>query len=89
MHKPQIQGEIAKKKNITPKRIFNWAFAISSLEFIKPTLKTITGMLKIIIIKLPIAKFFLFNKFIDPDIEVIQVIINDPIKKLTNIFFRL
>ena len=46
-------------------------------------------MLKTIIIKLPIVKLFLFNKFIEPDIAVIHVIIGDPIKKLRYINFIL
>ena len=40
-------------------------------------------------IKLPIAKFFLFNKFIDPEIDVMQVIIGDPRTKLIKIIFIL
>ena len=35
------------------------------------------------------AKFCLFNKFIDPEIEDIQVIVGEPIKKLKKIIFRL
>ena len=35
------------------------------------------------------AKFLLFNKYIDPEIEAIQVIIGDPIKKLKKIIFKL
>ena len=46
-------------------------------------------MLKVIIIKLPMAKFLLFNKYIDPEIEAIQVIIGDPIKKLKKTIFKL
>ena len=45
-------------------------------------IKIIIGMLKTIIIKLPIAKFFLFNRFIEPEIDEIQVIMGEPIKKL-------
>ena len=54
-----------------------------------PTLKIIIGMLNIIMITLPIAKFLLFNKFIDPEIEAIEVNIGDPIKKLIRIKFIL
>ena len=79
------QGVIAKKKNIIPRRILICAFAISTETLVRLTTKIITGILKIIIIKLPIAKFFLFNKFIEADIDVMQVIIGDPIKKLKNI----
>ena len=49
------------------------------------TAKIIIGILKIIIIKLPIVKFVLFNKFIDPDIDAMQVIVGEPIRKLMNI----
>ena len=80
---------MAKKKNIIPNKIFNCGFIRSSVAFIIPTPNIITGMLKIIITKLPIVKFFLFNKFIDPEIDVIQVIITDPIKKLKTIIFKL
>ena len=58
-------------------------------ELTRLTLNIIIGMLKIIIIKLPMAKFFLFNKYIDPEIEAIQVIIGEPIKKLKKIIFIL
>lgn len=54
-----------------------------------PTLKIIIGMLNIIMITLPMAKFLLFNKFIDPEIEAIDVNIGDPIKKLIRINFTL
>ena len=53
------------------------------------TLKIIIGMLNIIMITLPIAKFLLFNKFIDPEIEAIDVNIGDPIKKTIRIKFIL
>ena len=46
-------------------------------------------MLKIIIIKLPREKFLLFNKFIDPEIDAMHVIVGDPIKKLKKIIFKL
>ena len=49
------------------------------------TLKIIIGMLNIIMMTLPMAKFLLFNKFIDPEIEAIEVNIGDPIKKLIRI----
>ncbi len=72
------------KKNIMPRRILSCDFIKFSEELIIPTQKIITGMLKIITIRLPIAKFLLFNKFIEPEIEQIQVIINEPIIKLKN-----
>ena len=74
-----------KKKNIIPRRILICMLAISVETVVKLTEKIITGILKIITIKLPNVKFFLFNKFIEPDIDVMQVIIGDPIKKLKNI----
>ena len=84
MHNPLAQGEIARKKNIIPKRILICALIISILfeTFTILTPNIITGILNIIIISPPIEKFFLFNKFIDPDTADIQVIITDPIKKL-------
>ena len=54
-----------------------------------PTLNIIIGMLNIIMITLPMAKFLLFNKFIDPEMEAIDVNIGDPIKKLIRINFIL
>ena len=77
------------KKNIIPSRIFIWEFISSGDELTRLTLNIIIGILKIIIIKLPMAKFLLFNKYIDPEIEAIQVIIGDPIKKLIKIIFKL
>ena len=47
-----------------------------------PKEKIIIGILKIITMRLPRVKFLLFNKFIDPDIADIHVIITEPIKKL-------
>ena len=58
-------------------------------KFFKTTQKIIIGILNIIIITLPMAKFLLFNKFIDPEIEAIDVNIGDPIKKLIRIKFIL
>jgi hypothetical protein len=89
MQAAHIQGEIDKKRNIIPRRILICASMISFGTLIMFTPNIITGMLKIIIIKLPTAKFFLFNRFIDPEIAVMQVIIGDPIKKLNKIFFKL
>ena len=71
-----------------PKRILICAFAISVETLVRLTAKIIIGILKIIIIKLAIVKFFLFNKFIELDIDVMQVIISDPIKKLKHIVFK-
>ena len=85
----QIQGVIAKKKNIIPNRILIWALINFSVSLVRLTANIIMGMLKIIIIKLPIAKFLLFNKFIDPEIEAMQVIMGDPIKKLKKIMYIL
>ena len=88
MHAEQTQGVIAKKKNMIPRRILICAFAISVETLLRLTEKIIIGILKIIIIKLDIVKFFLFNKFIELDIDVMQVIISDPIKKLKHIVFK-
>ena len=83
------QGVIARKKNMIPSRIFIWGFINSGEVFTRLTLNITTGMLKIIMIKLPMAKFFLFNKFIDPEIDAIQVMMGDPIKKLRKIIVKL
>ena len=85
MHAAHIHGVIAKNKNKTPNKIFICGFIISIGAFIIPTLNIITGILKIIIIRLPIEKFLLFNKFIDPEIEEIEVKIGDPIRKVNKI----
>jgi len=58
---------------------------ISSEVLIRLTEKIITGILKIIIIRLPIAKFLLFNRFIDPEMDEMHVMIGDPIRKLKKI----
>ena len=49
-----------------------------------PTENIITSMLNKIIIKLPIEKFVLFNKFIDAEIEIKDDKINDPIIKVNS-----
>tara|TARA_Y100001970_G_C13837620_1_gene652861 strand:+ start:474 stop:722 length:249 start_codon:yes stop_codon:yes gene_type:complete len=54
----------------------------SLFEFIIPTENIITGMLNKSIIKLPIEKFVLFNKFIEAEIEPKHDKINDPIAKV-------
>ena len=84
-----IQGVIAKKNNIMPIKILICAFTISEETFPRFTAKIIIGMLNIIIIKPPIVKFFLFKRFIEPDIVAIQVMVGEPIKKLKYIIFRL
>ena len=89
MQAAETQGVTAKQKNNIPVRIFSWATTISSAALMIPTLKIIIGMLNIIMITLPMAKFLLFNKFIDPEIEAIDVNIGDPIKILIRIKFTL
>ena len=89
MQAAETQGVTAKKNNNIPVRILSWAITISSVALMIPTLKIIIGMLNIIMITLPMAKFLLFNKFIDPEIEAIEVNIGDPIKKLIRIKFIL
>ena len=81
MHAAQIHGVIEIKNSIIPNKIFIWASIMFCGESMILMEKIITGMLKIIIIKLPIAKFLLFNKFIDPEIDDMQVIIGMPSKK--------
>lgn len=73
---------IDRNKNNIPKRIFICAFRSSPDALVRLTEKIMTGILKIIMIRLPIAKFLLFNKFIDPEIDEMHVIIGDPIRKL-------
>ena len=84
MHAPHIHGVIAKKKNNIPVNILNWGLIKSFGALIIPTLKIIKGMLNIITITLPIAKFLLLSKFIDPDIDEIEVNIGELIKKVIN-----
>ena len=72
-----VHGVIAKKKNKIPIKIFIWGLINSSEEFIKLTLKIITGILKSITIRLPIVKFLSFNKFIELEIEAILVKIGE------------
>ena len=89
MQAAETQGVTAKKKNNIPIRICSWALTISSEALMMPTLNIIIGILNIMMITLPIAKFLWFNKFIDPEIEAIEVNIGDPIKKLIRIKFIL
>ena len=89
MHAAQIHGVIEIKNSIIPNKIFIWASIMFCGESMILMEKIITGMLKIIIIKLPIAKFLLFNKFIEPEIEDMQVIVGVPSKKLKKIIFTL
>ena len=48
-------------------------------------LKIIKGMLRIITITLPIAKFLLFKRFIDPEMEASDVKTGEPRKKVIRI----
>ena len=89
MQAAEIHGVIDKKKSNIPIRIFSWAITISSEALMILTLKIIIGILNIIMIILPMAKFLLFSKFIDPEIEATDVNIGDPIKKLKRIKFIL
>ena len=89
MQVAEIQGVTAKKKNNIPVKILSCALTISSDALMMPTLNIITGILNSMMIKLPIVKFLLFNKFIDPEIDAIDVNIGDPIKKLKKIKFIL
>ena len=77
MHTELAQGVIAKKNNKIPIKIFICGLINSLEEFIKLTLKIITGILKSIIIRLPIVKFLSFNKFIALEIEAIFVKIGE------------
>jgi len=54
-----------------------------------PTLNIIKGMLKIITITLPMAKFLLFKRFIEPEIEASDVNIGDPRRKVIRIKYIL
>ena len=56
---------------------------------ITPALKIIKGMLKTIITTLPIAKFLLFKRFIEPEIDANDVNTGEPRKKVTRIKYIL
>ena len=62
--------------------MLNWGLINSGGALITLVLNIIKGMLKIIIITLPIAKFLLFNRFIEPEIEASDVNIGEPRKKV-------
>jgi len=89
MQAEHIQGVIDKKNKRIPIRILICASTIFSGLLIIPTPNIITGILNIIIIKLPTAKFLLFSKFIDPEIAVMHVRVGEPIKKLIKITIML
>ena len=89
MHAALIQGVTDKKKNKIPANIDSCGIANSIGSLITPTLNIITGMLKIITIILPIAKFLLFIRFIDPDIDASKVKIGELIRKVKEIKYKL
>ena len=74
---------IAKKIKAIPVKILSNGKKFSS-EFTIPTENIITGILKIITMILPKEKLFLFNKFIDEEIDPKQDRIKEPIKKLNS-----
>ena len=76
---------MARNKNKIPSNIFNCGLINSGGAFIIPTLNIISGILKIIIMILPIVKFLLFKRFIAPEIEEIDVKIGEAIKKVYKI----
>ena len=77
-----IHGVKARKNKKIPKRMLNWGLINSGGALIIPTLNIIKGIVKIITIKLAIAKFLLFKRFIDPEIEVIEVNTGELIRKV-------
>ena len=81
MHTALTQGVIDKNINNIPIRIFSRTMKLL-LELTIPTEKIITGILKRSTIILPSEKFFLFNKFIEDEIEPMHDKIKEPIKKL-------
>ena len=74
---------IAKKIKAIPVKIFSNDKKFCS-EFTIPTENIITGILKIITMMLPKEKLFLFNMFIDEEIDPKQERIKEPIKKLNS-----
>tara|TARA_B100001250_G_C19774384_1_gene778837 strand:- start:762 stop:1085 length:324 start_codon:yes stop_codon:yes gene_type:complete len=81
MHEALDQGAIPTKINAIPKSKFNKVLK-SLLELIIPIENIITGILNKSIIRLPIEKFVLFNKFIEADIDPKQDKISDPMPKV-------
>ena len=77
-----IHGVKAKKNNKIPVKIFSCGFISSGGALIIPTLNIIKGILKKITITLPIAKFLLFKRFIEPEMEASVVKIGEPRKKV-------
>ena len=77
-----IQGVIAMNKNNIPVIMLICGFINSGGVLTIATLNIITGILKIITIMLPIAKFLLFKRFIDPEIEDNADKIGDPKTKV-------
>ena len=85
MHPALTQGVKAKNNNKIPAKIYNCGFINSEGALIIPTLKTIKGMLKIITITLPMAKFLSFKRFIEPEMEASIVKTGEPRKKVIRI----
>ena len=81
MHMALTQGVIDKNINNIPIRILSRSMKLL-LELTIPTEKIITGILKRSTIILASEKFFLFNKFIEDEIEPMHDKIKEPIKKL-------
>ena len=80
-----IQGFIAKNNNKIPAKILNCDLINSGGALITLTLNIIRGILKTITITLPIAKFLLFKRFIEPEIEAMDDKIGELRKKVTRI----
>lgn len=77
-----IHGVKARNKSKIPARILSCGFINSGWALITLVLNTIKGMLKTITITLPIAKFLLFKRFIEPAIEASDVNTGDPRRKV-------
>ena len=80
IHAALDQGAIPRIINAIPKSKFNRVLKSVFILLIS-TENIITGMLNRIIIKLPIEKFVLFNRFIEAEIEPKHEKINEPIIK--------
>ena len=75
----------AKNNSNIPPKIPSWGFINSGGALMTLVLKIIKGILKTIIITLPIAKFLLFKRFIEPEIEASDVNTGEPRKKVIRI----
>ena len=79
------QGVKAKKNSKIPPKMLSCGFINSGGALITLVLKIIKGMLNTITITLLIAKFLLFKRFMEPEIEASDVNTGEPKKKVIRI----